>query len=81
MNLKPTVFRAILAGHEFFIEERQPNGWAVCRQGHCLGTDSFQFDWEPQPSSRTDDWKALHRFPSVEDAVKFVEEHVDRICW
>ena len=44
------------------IERRNADLWAVCRRGECLGADG-EWDYEPLPSSRTDEWKASHRFP------------------
>ena len=36
------------------------SGWAVRRMGRCLDARG-EWDWEPQPSSRTDEWIATHR--------------------
>jgi hypothetical protein len=36
--------------------------YAVIRFGQCLATDGT-WDYEPNPSSRTDEWIATHRFP------------------
>lgn len=35
--------------------------YAVMNNGYCLGTDG-EWDYEPLPSSREDDWLASHRF-------------------
>jgi hypothetical protein len=35
--------------------------WAVRRMGRCLGSEG-EWDYEPLPSSREDDWLATHRF-------------------
>lgn len=35
--------------------------WAVTRFGECLGADGT-WDYEPNPSSRTEEWLATHRF-------------------
>lgn len=35
--------------------------WAVRRMGRCLGADG-EWDWEPLPSSREEDWLVAHRF-------------------
>jgi hypothetical protein len=47
------------------VEERgQIDGqtlWAVCRMGQCLDGDG-EWDYEPIPSSRTQEWIADHRF-------------------
>lgn len=42
-------------------EYRGPGVWAVTRMRDCLGADG-QWDFEPSPSSREDDWLASHRF-------------------
>lgn len=36
--------------------------YAVTRHRQCLAADGT-WDYEPQPSSRTDEWIASHRFP------------------
>lgn len=36
--------------------------YAVTRRSRCLGADGT-WDYEPRPSSRTDEWIAAHRFP------------------
>ncbi len=43
------------------VENRGADVWAVMRRGSCYGTGGW--DYEPSPSSRTDDWLATHRFP------------------
>ncbi len=46
------------------IECRGPLGsdsWAVCHKGQCH--DGISWDHEPLPSSRTEAWLAMHRFP------------------
>ena len=41
--------------------------WAVRRNGECLSR-KLEWDYEPFPSSRTDEWLRLNRFDSVEEA-------------
>lgn len=43
------------------VEYRGDGLWAVCSGGFCFGTDG-EWDFEPSPSSREDDWLATHRF-------------------
>jgi hypothetical protein len=43
------------------VEWRGNDQWAVTRYGDCFGTDG-EWDYEPRPSSRTDEWKNTHRF-------------------
>jgi len=81
LELKPTVFRTVLDGHEFFLEERPPSGWAVCHSERCLNKETLTFDHEPIRSSRTEAWKKAHRFLTVEEAAAFVEEYVKSIKW
>lgn len=50
------------------VERRAPNQWAVMHNGYCLHT-SGRWDYEPLPSSRTDQWKKSHRF-DLETALK-----------
>lgn len=44
------------------VEYRGSDTWAVKRWSDCLGRDG-EWDYEPNPSSRTDEWIAGHRFP------------------
>ncbi|WP_246892463.1 hypothetical protein [Achromobacter xylosoxidans] len=49
----------------------QPDGaylWAVRRNGDCLGRDRH-WSYEPLPSSRSQEWLALHRFPTAQAAI------------
>lgn len=49
--------------HHFTItvEWRGDDRWAVLHHGFCLGADG-EWDDEPRPSSREDDWLETHRF-------------------
>lgn len=51
--------------------------WAVRNGGYCLGTDS-DWDWEPIPSERDDDWLAAHRF-DLDTALRLAREHAPRV--
>lgn len=42
--------------------------WAVRRNGDCLGRNGH-WSYEPQPSSRSQEWLALHRFPTAQAAI------------
>src|ERR1700744_5322415 len=45
------------------VEYRGKGLWGVFRSGRdCLGADG-QWDWEPSPSNRDDDWLETHRLP------------------
>ncbi len=41
--------------------------WAVCDKGLCL-THKGRWEWEPQPSSRTDAFKKRCRFDTFDEA-------------
>ncbi|MFI8535398.1 hypothetical protein ACIGMX_34775 [Streptomyces aquilus] len=43
------------------IEWRGPDSWAVLDGPYCLGRDG-EWEYEPLPSSRDDEWRAAHRF-------------------
>lgn len=49
------------------VEARGHGTWAVARHNQCLNA-SGQWDWEPSPSNREDDWLATHRF-DLDDAL------------
>jgi hypothetical protein len=59
---------ALPEGHPDFdlfaitVENRSSGRWAVLRHRWCLGSDG-EWDFEPRPSEREDDWLATHRFP------------------
>lgn len=55
---------------------RNRNGlvYAVRQSGSCMSTDG-EWDYEPMPSSRTDEWLARFRFQTWEDAAKAIERH------
>lgn len=59
------------------IERRAADQWAVCRWSRCLGTDG-EWDYEPLPSSRTDEWKASHRFP-LDEALRLARLHAPSV--
>lgn len=54
------------------VEQRAPGQWAVCRMRQCLTADGT-WDYEPLPSSRTDEWKAAHRF-DLDTALRLARE-------
>jgi hypothetical protein len=55
-------------GPDLTVESRGPSQWAVCHPGEVLNADG-EWEWEPQPSSRTDEFIARTRFTFAE-AVK-----------
>jgi len=51
---------------------RQRDGgdlWAVRSGSMCLSTQG-EWDWEPMPSSRTDEWLGAHRFQNSDEAIR-----------
>lgn len=61
--------------HHFtlFVEWRGADLWAVCDGfGGCLGADGT-WSYEPSPSSRTAEWKAVYRF-DLETALALAKE-------
>lgn len=47
------------------IEERDRDAWAIVNAGCCLNTEG-EWEVEPMPSNRTDEFKARTRFPIAE---------------
>ena len=54
------------------VEYRGKDMWAVTNGWGCLGTDG-EFDYEPSPSNREDDWLATHRF-DLDTALRLAKE-------
>lgn len=44
------------------VEWRGPDSWAVLKDGHMCADKKGVWDWESQPSSRTEKWLKKHRF-------------------
>jgi hypothetical protein len=51
--------------------------WAVTRHKRCLNAEG-EWDWEPLPSDRDDDWLAWHRF-DLDVALGLAKEALPRI--
>lgn len=47
--------------------------WAVCKYGSVLNKQS-EWEFEPQPSGRTDDFLARTRFVSVQEACDYIDK-------
>lgn len=45
-----------------------PDLWAVRRHGNCLNKQG-EWEWEPMPSSRDDEFMARCRFASAQEAI------------
>ncbi len=70
-GIVPGAYR--LPGGRGRIEERDEDRWAIVNGGCCLNTDG-EWEVEPQPSSRTDEFKARTRFP-LEEAMRRAADH------
>lgn len=51
--------------------------WAVTRFRYCLSADG-EWDFEPSPSNREDNWLAAHRF-DLETALRLAAEHAPKV--
>jgi hypothetical protein len=51
--------------------------WAVRLRSACLSVEG-EWDYEPLPSSREDDWLERHRF-NLKTALRLAEEHAPRV--
>lgn len=63
--------------YDVTVERRAPGRWAVCRLSRCLGADGV-WDYEPNPSSREDDWLAAHRF-DLDTALRLAAEAAPKV--
>ncbi len=50
--------------------------WCIREGGECLRRDG-EWEYEPQPSSRTDEFIAATRWPSAEEAGMFAANHFE----
>jgi hypothetical protein len=67
-------------GIQFYIESRGQSAW-ICNTGaaDALNTDG-QFEYEPLPSSRTDEFIARTRFVTPEAALANFEKHLPNLA-
>jgi hypothetical protein len=59
------------------VEYRGKGKWAILHGRFCLGVDG-EWDWEPSPSNREDDWVAAHRF-DLQAALDLAREHAPKV--
>lgn len=62
---------------EIKVEWRGKGRWAVTHRSACLSADG-EWDWEPMPSSREDDWLATHRF-DLDTALRLAKEEAPKV--
>jgi hypothetical protein len=79
-TLKHMDFHANL-GHirELKVEMRHPNpeAWAIIGDSCCLNRDG-EWEYEPAPSSRSEDFFARTRWPNARTAIAAAEQHMAR---
>lgn len=63
-----------LHGHPLYIESRGPRSWVCTNLSAVLSTDGL-WEYEPNPSNRTDEFIARTRFATVKAALKNLERH------
>ena len=59
------------------VEYRGHDLWAVLKRSRCL-SKSGEWEHEPQPSSREDDWLAEHRF-DLDTAMELAREQAPKV--
>jgi hypothetical protein len=52
--------------------------WAIRSEGSMCLNHHGEWEWEPQPSSRDDEFFARCRWPDLAEAVAFVTDHLAR---
>nr|WP_221374471.1 hypothetical protein [Actinoplanes polyasparticus] len=63
------------------VSYRGEDRWAVCSGPFCFGTDGnggWEWDYEPSPSNRDDDWLGRNRFDE-QTALQLAEEQAPRM--
>lgn len=61
------------------VECTRPDAWAVRWRMRCLNRLTGEWDYEPQPSSRSDHWLKLHRWMRSADAIAAAEAIIDTL--
>jgi hypothetical protein len=54
--------------------------WAIRNSGYCLNRNG-EWEHEPQPSSRTDQWLAEHRWEDLAEARRVAREVCLSVTW
>jgi len=56
-----------------FDEFQKPISWAIRKSSLCLSKKTKEWEYEPMPSSRDDEYYEEFRFSSLEEAITFWE--------
>ena len=54
-----------------------PDAWAIVGDGSVLNKDGL-WEYEPMPSSRTDEFRARTRWPTAREAIQFAQNHMQK---
>ena len=60
---------------ELKIGFRGPNAWAIINEGSVLAHDG-EWEYEPFPSARDEEFFARCRWPTAREAIAFAEQHM-----
>lgn len=66
--LKPVKYSIGLDQYHIYIEERSENSWALTYKGSCMDLEG-EFNSEPSPSNRSEEFIQKHRFKTPEEAL------------
>ena len=58
-------------------KEYKKQSWAIYPyylDKHCYNQKTKRFDWEPQPSDRTEGYLKTHRFETAEEAIEVAKK-------
>ena len=71
--LKPVKYSIGLDEYHVFIESRREGSWALVWMGSCMDLEG-QFNDEPSPSNRDENFIKNHRFSTPEEAYQVFKE-------
>jgi hypothetical protein len=63
------------------VERAAPRRWAIRNLSHCLNRISGEWEYEPLPSSRTDEWLEAHRWTQLEEAQLIAARVCGSVTW
>jgi hypothetical protein len=77
MNITATVFRLPFTRYIHVTGSRDitPTSWAIREGGSVLSKDDNQWELEPSPSYRDDEFLARTRWSSASEAIAFANTH------